>query len=145
LLGSGRATFIEQKKQILPITSLLLYFYIAAGISKVQKWLDWDGMGFLVTCFHAPARGFLSAEMNLSSFRLRDFVGTTVGSAVSDVARLPTPRGPAHAAGHARVDPARARALPDVRVLLLEGRQRREVAERARQGLVREALRVVHL
>ena len=60
--------------------------------------------------------------------------------AVSDVARLPTPRGPTHAAGHARVDPARARALPDVRVLLLEGRQRREVAERARQGLVREAL-----
>ena len=60
--------------------------------------------------------------------------------AVSDVARLPTPRGPAHAAGHARVDPARARALPDVRVLLLEGRQRREVAERAGQGLVREAL-----
>ena len=60
--------------------------------------------------------------------------------AVSDVARLPTPRGPTHAAGHARVDPARARALPDVRVLLLEGRQRREVVERAGQGLVREAL-----
>ena len=60
--------------------------------------------------------------------------------AVSDVARLPTPRGPAHAAGHARVDPARARALPDVRVLLLKGRQRREVAERAGQGLVWKAL-----
>ena len=67
-------------------------------------------------------------------------MATRTPPAVSDVARLPAPRGPTHAAGHARMDPARARALPDVRVLLLEGRQRREVAERAGQGLVREAL-----
>jgi len=58
---------------------------------------------------------FMLENENSSSFRFKDSVGTTVGSAVSDVTRLPTPGGPPHT----RVASARARALSDVRVLIL--------------------------
>lgn len=78
-------------------------------------------------------------ENKLSSSRLKgfaDFGGTPVGSAVSDVTGLSTPRRPPHS----KVISARARArtLSDVLVLLLKGSQREEVVGRAGQRLGRQ-------
>lgn len=68
-------------------------------------------------------------RISSSSFRLADFDGSAAESAVSDVTGLPPPRGPPQS--RAVVVP-RARAALDVRVLLPEGGERREVAHRAR-------------